>query len=75
MYLKPSMTHSQKAGFYKYHRYLGLATYVAGLAAGACGTLPLPPCPQPEHLLKASWLAMSCQNYVFKLLGHCQLLR
>ena len=52
MYLVSSMTPSQKAGFYKYHRYLGLATYIAGLAAGACGTLPLPPL--SEKLLACS---------------------
>ena len=38
VYLMSSMALSQKAGFYKYHRYLGLATYIAGLVAGARGS-------------------------------------
>lgn len=41
MYLMSSMTSSQNAAFYKYHRYLGLATYIAGLVAGAVAAGPL----------------------------------
>ena len=41
VYLMSSWTPSRKADFYKYHRYLGLATYIAGLVAGARGSRPL----------------------------------
>ncbi len=33
------MTPSRKAEFYQYHRYLGLATYIAGLVAGISGLM------------------------------------
>ena len=63
MYLMSSWTPSKKADFYKYHRYLGLATYIAGLVAGACGSRPLclrPTAPDAALLALAGRPAVSC---------------
>ncbi|KAK9832636.1 hypothetical protein WJX81_005931 [Elliptochloris bilobata] len=39
VYVLSSMTPSRKAEFYQYHRFLGLATYIAGLVGGISGLM------------------------------------
>lgn len=64
VYLMSSWTPSKKADFYQYHRYLGLATYIAGLVAGARGSRPhaCVVSPLPQHCLhsREGLPVMSC---------------